>query len=84
VSKVKVVNCSVVGDGHVRVILADGGTGAPSQSLKAMAFRSAQTPIGQTLLNARGKILHIAGQARINVWQGRESVDFFIDDVAFA
>lgn len=83
-SNVRVVRTDIVGDGHVRAILVDGGTGASSASLKTMAFRSAETPIGQALLSARGKQLHIAGQAKINVWQGRESVDFLVDDVAFA
>jgi len=48
-----------------------------------MAFRSAKTPLGQTLLNTRGRNLHIAGQVRINIWQGKETADFFIDDIAF-
>jgi single-stranded-DNA-specific exonuclease len=84
IPNVRVVNCSVVGDGHVRAILAETAAAATSGSLKAMAFRSADTPLGQALLNARGRVLHAAGGAKINVWQGRESVDFFIDDVAFA
>ncbi len=83
IPRVKVVNASIVGDGHVRAILVEAAAG-PSQGLKAMAFRSASTPLGQALLNARGKVLHVAGQLRVNVWQGRESVDFFIDDVAWA
>ncbi len=79
---VKVVNSDIVGDGHVRVILTEAGPDASSLSLKAMAFRSADTIVGQTLLNARGKSLKLAGQIRLNVWQGRESADLFIDDVA--
>ena len=81
--KVKTVRADIIGDGHVRAILVEAGP-VNSTSLKSMAFRSASTPVGQTLLNSRGKILHIAGQAKINIWQGRESVDFFVDDVAFA
>jgi single-stranded-DNA-specific exonuclease len=80
---VRVVNSSIVGDGHVRVILADAGAGASPQGLKAMAFRSGDTPVGQALLNARGRVMHVAGQVRVNVWQDRESADFFIDDVAW-
>ena len=49
-----------------------------------MAFRSSTTTLGEALLNAKGRAMHIVGQARINSWQGRETVDFFIDDVAFA
>lgn len=80
--KVKTVRADIIGDGHVRAILVDAGIGN-STSLKSMAFRSADTPVGQALLGSRGKVLHIAGQAKINSWQGRETVDFFIDDVAY-
>ena len=80
--RLKVVNSSIVGDGHVRAILVDASAAASSQGLKAMAFRSAATPLGQALLNGRGRVFHVAGQVRINVWQDRENVDFFIDDIA--
>jgi single-stranded-DNA-specific exonuclease len=83
IPQVKIVNCDIVGDGHVRAIIVDAQVGGPSARLKAMAFRSGDTPLGQALLNARGRTLHIAGQVKINVWQGRENVDFFIDDAAY-
>jgi single-stranded-DNA-specific exonuclease len=84
VPNVRVVNCGIAGDGHVRAILTDATAGAPSSGIKAMAFRSADTPVGQALLNARGRVMHVAGGAKMNLWQGRESVDFFIDDVMWA
>src|SRR5262249_12861996 len=46
-SSVKIVRADVVGEDHVRVILADSGASGASVSLKAMAFRSAKTPLGQ-------------------------------------
>ena len=39
-----------------------------------------QTPLGQLLLHARGRVLTLAGNIRINSWQGRETADFFIED----
>jgi len=78
---VKVVRADVVGTEHVRVILADRmGSG----SLKAMAFRSANNGIGDALLNRKGAPLHVAGHVRLNFWQGNESAEFTIDDVALA
>jgi len=82
--QVRAVRTDIIGDGHVRAIITDAGNGASSAGLKGMAFRSAETPMGQALLNSCGRNMHICGQAKINVWQGRESVDFFIDDVAYA
>jgi single-stranded-DNA-specific exonuclease len=80
INRVRAVNTSIVGASHVRTILVDATTGSTSTGLKAMAFRSAETPLGQILLHNRGKILSVAGTMRINSWQGRESVDFFIED----
>jgi single-stranded-DNA-specific exonuclease len=79
---VRVINAGLVGENHVRVIVTDAGMGGSPGSLKAMAFRSATTPMGELLLNSKGRPLHLAGQARLNQWQGNETVDFFIDDVA--
>lgn len=83
VLNVRVVHCSIVGDGHVRVVLADAGIGK-SATLKAMAFRSAESQLGQALLNARGRAFHIVGSIRINSWQGAESAELFIDDARLA
>jgi single-stranded-DNA-specific exonuclease len=49
-----------------------------------MAFRQAETPIGQALLNARDQPLHLLGTLRVDRWQGRETPVLFITDVAFA
>ena len=78
---VKVVRADVVGTEHVRVILADT---VGSGSLKAMAFRAANNGIGEVLLNQKGAPLHVAGHVRLNFWQGNETAEFTIDDVALA
>ncbi len=77
--QVRVVNSGIVGKDHVRCVLTgvDGGG-----SLKAIAFRSAGTPMGDALIDTRGLPLHVAGNLRINHWQGRVSPQLFIDDVA--
>jgi len=80
IHNVKIVRTDIIGDGHVRAIIVDSNSS--SHSIKAMAFKSANKPVGQALLNSYGKTLHLAGQAKINLWHGKESVDFFIDDVA--
>ena len=64
--------------GHVRVSLrsADGTT------LKAMAFRAADQPIGRALLEGRGRALHVAGSLSVDHWQGRATPSLRIIDVA--
>jgi single-stranded-DNA-specific exonuclease len=63
--------------GHVRVTLTDGSGGR----LKAVAWRSEDTEMGRRLLNEGGAI-HVAGRLKPDDWQGRESVELEIEDVA--
>lgn len=63
--------------GHVRVTLTDGSGGR----LKAVAWRAEDTEIGRRLLGGGGA-LHVAGRLKPDDWQGRESVELEIEDVA--
>lgn len=63
--------------GHVRVTLTDGSGGR----LKAVAWRAEETEIGRRLLEEGGAI-HVAGRLKPDDWQGRESVELEIEDVA--
>lgn len=78
-SHVKIVNVDIVGTDHVRLQLSDmeGGT-----RMKAMAFKSADTPLGEALLKGKGQSIHLMGQFKINEWNGSESVEFHISDAA--
>lgn len=63
--------------GHVRVTLTDGSGGR----LKAVAWRAEDTELGRRLLSEAGAV-HVAGKLRPDDWQGRESVELEIEDVA--
>ena len=39
--------------------------------------------MGQAMLSARGRSLHLAGHLRADDWQGRRGVQLFIEDVAY-
>ena len=78
VTDLRVVRGEVVGDGHVRLLLAgNGGT-----RLKAIAFRSADGPLGQALLSGGGAPFHLAGNLRPDNWQDREGAQLIVDDGA--
>jgi len=66
------------GEAHLRcaIALERGGR------LKAMAFRAAGTPLGEALQANRGGALHLAGHLRADRWNGRDDVQFIIDDAA--
>ncbi len=81
IPQARIVDSGIVGKDHVRCVL----TGSDGNGrLKATAFRSADTPLGKALLDTRGLPLHVAGNLRIDEWQGRVSAQLFIDDVAAA
>ena len=75
-----IVSCDIVGQGHVRAILAgqDGGR------LKAVAFRHAETQLGAALLAARGRRLFVAGRVKRDDWGARPQAEMHIEDAAWA
>jgi len=68
----------VVGRDHVRCFLA----GADGGRLKAIAFRAAESPLGQAMLQADGRPLHLAGKLRLDLWGGRAGVQLIVEDAA--
>ena len=77
----RIIRVDVVGNGHVRAIVA----GDDGRSLKAMAFRSADTLLGQTLLQApRDRKLWLAGRPKVDDWGSRPAAELHLDDAAWA
>lgn len=78
---VRVVKCDIVGNGHVRAIV-QGEEGRP---IKTIAFRQADSALGQALLGAGPhRRLWIAGRARRDAWSGGDACELHIDDAAWA
>ncbi len=69
------VFADVVGGHHIRLQLQD----ETGKRLKAMAFRAMQTPL-QKILNHRGP-LEIAGNVKLDEWQGRQQLTLIVDDI---
>jgi single-stranded-DNA-specific exonuclease len=81
VGPVRLVKADLVGSDHVRLI-ARGDDGA---SFKAMAFRAAESDMGQALLHgAHGRRLWLAGRAKIDDWGSRPAAELHLDDAAWA
>lgn len=80
VGPVRLVNADVVGTDHLRVIAA----GDDGRSFKAIAFRAAESALGQALLHgARGRRLWLAGRAKIDDWGSTPKVELHLEDAAF-
>jgi len=81
VGPVRLIKADVVGTGHVRLI-AGGRDGA---SFKAIAFRAAESELGQALLHgAKGRSLWLAGRAKIDDWGSRPQAELHVEDAAWA
>ena len=77
---VRVGDAAIVGTDHVRCRLGAEGGGS---SLKGIAFRCADQPLGDLLLSAKGGMpIHVVGRLQLDTWQGREGVQIIIDDAA--
>ena len=81
VGPVRLINADVVGTDHLRIIAA----GEDGRSFKAIAFRAAESELGQTLLaGARGRRLWLAGRAKLDDWGSTPRVELHLEDAAWA
>ena len=78
---VRIIKADVVGQGHVRTIVS----GRDGRSIKSIAFRAADNPLGQALLGAgKDRTLWIAGRPKIDDWGSRPAAELHIEDAAWA
>lgn len=81
IGPVRIVKADIVGKDHLRLI-ARGGDGA---SFKAIAFRAAESDLGQTLLHgAKGRQLWLLGRGKIDDWGSRPAAELHLEDAAWA
>ena len=81
VGPVRLLKADLVGTDHVRLIVG-GDDGA---RFKAIAFRAAETVLGQTLLHgAAGRKLWLAGRPKLDDWGSRPAAELHLEDAAFA
>ncbi len=70
----------LVGQSHIKITLEaqDGGR------LDGIAFRAAETPLGELLLSSRGSQIHVAGTLGADHWQGNRRVQLRVTDAVKA
>lgn len=76
--ELSVVRADIVGENHVRCVFTDF---AKSGTLSGIAFRCVGTPLGDLLLNARGKWLSAVGTLSLDEWNGVKRVQFRLEDL---
>ena len=81
VGPVRLVKADVVGSDHLRLI----ASGQDGRSFKAIAFRAAESPLGQALLyGSHGRPLWLAGRVKIDDWGNRPQAELHLEDAAWA
>ncbi|SCB16738.1 single-stranded-DNA-specific exonuclease [Rhizobium miluonense] len=70
----------LVGQSHIKITLEaqDGGR------VDGIAFRAAETPLGELLMSSRGAQIHVAGTLGADHWQGSRRVQLRVIDAAKA
>ena len=77
----RLMRVGVVGNGHVRGIAC----GSDGSSFKWIAFRAADTPLGQALLSMPGdRKLWLAGTVHRDSWNGGNAAELHLEDAAIA
>jgi single-stranded-DNA-specific exonuclease len=78
---VRVVKADIVGNGHLRVVVA----GDDGRRIKTIAFRMAESELGQALLAAPPhRKLWIAGRVKRDEYGDRVSAELHLEDAAWA
>ena len=77
VKNVAITRAQIVGNGHVLCLLCS----ATGDKLSAIAFRAADTQIGQAMLQNNGEIYDIVGYVRCDNWQDKKRVQMIINDI---
>lgn len=78
---VRIIKADVVGNGHLRLVVA----GDDGKRIKAIAFRMAESPLGEAMLAAPAhRKLWIAGRIKRDDWGSRPAAELHLEDAAWA
>jgi single-stranded-DNA-specific exonuclease len=75
----RVVDVRIVGENHVRAILA----GVDGARIKTIAFRQAETALGAALMGAGQRLFHVAGRLGRDDWGSQPQPQIELEDMAF-
>jgi single-stranded-DNA-specific exonuclease len=78
---VRIVKADVVGNGHLRLIVS----GDDGRRIKAIAFRMADSVLGEAMLSAPPhRKLWVAGRVKRDEWGDRVAAELHLEDAAWA
>jgi single-stranded-DNA-specific exonuclease len=77
IQNVRITGPRIVGEDHISLALTNNN----SSSLRTISFRSHGTPLGKVIFN-EDSLVNVLGTLTISLWNGRESVNFQLEDIA--
>lgn len=76
-----VLKADIIGEKHIRCLLAPSKEAFGSKPLAAIAFNSTATPIENILLAPKSYNIAVIGSLKMNYWQERHTIQLQIRDV---
>lgn len=73
-----VTRTTILKNGHIACTF----TNKAGAYLNAIAFRAVDSELGNTLLNAKGKLFLVAGSLKADTWKGKTKIQLQIADIA--
>ncbi|MCC8398480.1 MAG: single-stranded-DNA-specific exonuclease RecJ [Rickettsia endosymbiont of Labidopullus appendiculatus] len=80
-SNLFVLKADIVGEKHIRCLLAPSKEAFGSKALPAIAFNAVSTPIENVLLNVKSHNISVIGSLKMNSWQERHTIQLQIKDL---
>ena len=77
IKSTKITFVKEFGDNHIRC----GLSSTIDKNVEGITFRSKNTPLGDAIMNNKGKLVSLYGKIKVNEWGGRRVPQFHIEDI---
>lgn len=77
IKSTKITFIKEFGDNHIRC----GLNSDIDKNIEGITFRSKNTPLGDAIMNNKGKLVSLYGKIKVNEWGGRRIPQFHIEDI---
>jgi len=77
IKSTKITFIKEFGDNHIRC----GLSSTIDKNVEGITFRSKNTPLGDAIMNNKGKLVSLYGKIKVNEWGGRRIPQFHIEDI---
>ena len=78
IENIKVISSNTINNNHIKTIFL----GKDGSTFSGFAWNAVNTPLESILNKKNKKLINVAGKMRLNEWNGKKNIEFFIEDVA--